>query len=392
MRSALQTDTCRVEEPKPHILVGVTSSQTCLVLLNRLRALREKGFRVSVLSGPGELLQQVTRLAGVSAYAIPIRRTFSPITDLRAFLQICRLLLKLKPDMVEFSTPKMGLLGSVAAWFCRIRVRVYFLRGLRLEAYAGLKRKVLLWAEYISSACASVVLCNSRSLMDRVASLGIAGPPKLFLLGDGSSNGVDVVRFSPGESDIRDRFAIPPAAKVIGFVGRLTADKGLPELIEAFARILSSTPEAHLLLVGWFDAAEDALECSVRARIEGHPRMTLTGYVADVAPYYRAMDVLALPSWREGFPNAILEAGASGIPVVATACTGSTDAVLPGVTGLLTPPGDPRRLAEAITGLLANSEARKKMGDSARQWVMKHYRSTRVLELAVRFYENLLTH
>ena len=161
---------------------------------------------------------------------------------------------------------------------------------------------------------------------------------------------------------------------MVGFVGRLTRDKGLPELIEAFDLILRAEPSARLLLVGWFDAAEDALDADLRARIRKPSAAShCTGFVADTAPYYRAMDVLVLPTWREGFPNAVLEAAATGIPVVTTECTGARDSVVPEVTGLLIPPGYPEAICEAVLKLLRDPERRQRMGQAARAWVLEHY-------------------
>jgi glycosyltransferase involved in cell wall biosynthesis len=220
--------------------------------------------------------------------------------------------------------------------------------------------------------------------------LGVAPAAKLHLLGGGSSNGVDVDRFSPGPSEVRDRLGIPPEAPVLGFVGRLTRDKGLPELIEAFDAILQAEPEAHLLLVGWFDAAEDALSGDLRARIESHPGIHCTGFVDDTAPYYRAMDAMVLPSLREGFPNVVLEAAATGIPVITTVCTGSRDSVVPEVTGLLIPPGYPEAISEAVLALLRNPARRRRMGKAARVWVLENYADRHVLELTVAYYQSLL--
>lgn len=380
----------RLQTERPHILVGVTSPQTCLVLRDRLWALGSADFRVSLLSAPGRLADEASREQGVAAYAVPMGRTISPLADAVAFWRILRLLRRLKPDIVEFSTPKAGLLGSIAAWICRIRVRIYFLRGLKLETSRGVKRCVLLWAERAASACAHVVLCNSRSLREQAVSLRIARPGKLVLLGDGSSNGVDITRFSPGLSNVREQLGIPEGAPVVGFVGRLTADKGLPELLEAFALILRERADAVLLLVGWFDAAEDAVGRGLRARVEGHPRIIHTGYVGDTSPYYRVMDLLVLPSWREGFPNAVLEATASGIPVVATACTGSSDAVIPEVTGFLVPPGYPEAICEVVLRLIGDPELRLRIGNAARRWAVERYDSRRVLGLTVAFYRQLL--
>jgi glycosyltransferase involved in cell wall biosynthesis len=320
-----------------------------------------------------------------------MQRGISLWDDAVAFVRIWRLLRNLKPDIVEFSTPKAGLLGTLAAFVCRVPARVYLLRGLRLETAHGLKRRLLLWTERMAGHCAHSVVCNSRSLLARALALGIAPAPKLMVLGEGSSNGVNLARFSPASSPAREQLGIPWDAPVIGFVGRLTADKGLPELLEAFAAILSHEPRAYLLLVGWFDAAEDALEVGMRARIEGHPRIVCTGFVPDTVPYYRAMDLMVLPSWREGFPNVVLEAAASGVPVIATHCTGSQDAVVPEVTGLLVPPGYPEAICEAVLGLLSEPDRCRRMSVAARKWVAENYEDRRVLGMVVDFYLNLLS-
>jgi glycosyltransferase involved in cell wall biosynthesis len=374
----------------PHIVVGITSPQTCLVLGGRLRTLREAGFRVTLVSSPGALLTRTAAQEGVESIAIPMCRGMTPVADLWSLLRLCRLIYRLKPDMTEFSTPKAGLLGSLAAMLCGVPSRVYLLRGLRLETSTGLKRRILLAAERVASACSHAVLCNSESLRNQALALRVAPESKLCLLGSGSSNGVDVERFSPGPGILRARLGLPPNAPVVGFVGRLTRDKGLPELVEAFDAILAARPQAHLLLVGWFDASEDALGRALRSRIKKHPRIHMTGYVADTAPYYRAMDVMVLPTWREGFPNVVLEAAASGIPVVTTLCTGSRDAVVPEVTGLLIPPGYPVAIREAVLQLLGNPQRCYRMGKAARAWVLENYVNGRVLGLTVRCYKSLL--
>jgi glycosyltransferase involved in cell wall biosynthesis len=212
----------------------------------------------------------------------------------------------------------------------------------------------------------------------------------LLVLGEGSSNGVDVERFSPGPTDVREKFDIPCKAPVVGFVGRFTRDKGLPELIEAFDLILLTEPATHLLLVGWFDAAEDALDAGVRDRILSHSRIHCTGFVADTTPYYRAMDVMALPTWREGFPNAVLEAAATGIPVITTESTGARDAVVAEVTGLLIPPGYPEAIYESVIKLLRDPERRLRMGKAARAWATEHYSEERVLGLTADYYLSLM--
>ncbi|MGA2534518.1 MAG: glycosyltransferase family 4 protein [Terracidiphilus sp.] len=327
---------------------------------------------------------------GVSIIALPMRRDIAPLADLLSLLQLWWLLLILKPDIVEFSTPKAGLLGSFAALLAGVPVRVYMLRGLKLETSKGLKHAILLAAERGAAICAHSVLCNSQSMLAEALTLRLAPAAKLRLLGKGSSNGVDVERFSPGPSHVRDWLGIPEDAPVIGFVGRLTRDKGVPELLDAFEAILQTEPQARLLLVGWFDVAEDALGAKCRALIANHARIHCTGFVNDTAPFYRVMDVMVLPSWREGFPNVVLEAAATGIPVVTTECTGSRDSVVPGVTGLLIQPGCPEAIREAVLKLLRDRNQRMCMGTEARKWVSLHYANERVLQLAVSFYKSLL--
>lgn len=372
------------------IVVGVTHPQTCLVLGARLRALREAGFRVTVVAGPGALLDRTAAAEGVERIAIPMRRGIAPLADLVALARLWSLLGALKPDIVEFSTPKAGLLGALAALLRGVPRRVYMLRGLRLETASGLRRRILLAAEQLTAACVHTVLCNSESLRCQALALRVAPAGKLCVLGDGSSNGVDTERFSPGPANPRPRLGIDPDALVVGFVGRLTRDKGVPELIDAFEAILLAEPRARLLLVGWFDASEDALSVALRVYILTHPQIHCTGFVTDTAPYYRAMDLLVLPTWREGFPNVVLEAAATGIPVVTTLCTGSRDSVVPEVTGLLIPPGYPEAICEAVLKLLRDPGRRLRMGRAARAWVFDRFVDERVLGLTAQWYRGLL--
>jgi len=377
-------------DAKPrHIVVGVTHSQTCMVLRGRLRALREAGFRVTLVCSPGPQAERVAAEEEIVFVPLKIRREIAPLHDAVALLRLSLLLFRLQPDLTEFSTPKAGLLGSIAAWIAGVPTRIYMLRGLRLEASRGLQHRILAVTERLAARCSHTVLCNSPSLRQRAIEMRLAPANKLELLGDGSSNGVDLQHYAPGPCSLRSRLSLPASAPVIGFVGRLTYAKGIPELIEAFDRILQQRPDAHLLLVGWFDAAEDALSHAWCNRILNHPRIHVTGMIPDTAPYYHAMDLLVLPSWREGFPNAVLEAAASGLPAITTLATGACDSVVHRQTGLLIPPGYPSALCEAILSLLENANSRHAMGDAARDRVIASFDLRQVLARTVAFYQNL---
>jgi glycosyltransferase involved in cell wall biosynthesis len=376
---------------QPLAVVGITHPQTCLVLRGRLAALRAAGFRVILISSPGEWASRLAADEGAGHVAIPMHRGMSPLADLVALARLCRTLRRLRPDLTEFSTPKAGLLGNIAAWLCRVPTRIYLLRGLRLETATGLTRTVLRASEWMAAACAQIVVCNSQSLRTRARALGVAPGSKLRLVADGSSNGVDIDRFLPGPDRIGRSLGIPRGVPVLGYVGRLTRDKGIPELLDAFDQVLVSRPNARLLLVGWFDESEDRLSDELRARIKAHPRIVHTGFVSDTSAYYRALDILLLPTWREGFPNVALEAAASGIPVIATLTTGARDAVLPGVTGLLVPPGSADALAQSMELLLADREMRAAMGKAAHRWATQRFASQRVLAQTVALYSGMVS-
>ncbi|MGH9559979.1 MAG: glycosyltransferase, partial [Terracidiphilus sp.] len=271
----------------PTILMGVTHAQTCLILGPRLRALRKAGYRVLLVSSPGPLLDETAAREDVEPIALSIERGIAPLSDIVSLFRLWRLIGEYRPDLVEFSTPKAGLLGTLAAWMRGVPHRVYMLRGLKLHCTSGLKHRILLGAERMAARCAQVVLCNSESLREEALQLRLAPARKLTLLGQGSSNGVDTMRFSPGPSHVRSELRIPRSAPVIGFSGRLTRDKGLPELLEAFDLIHAFDPTARLLLVGWFDAADDALDPKLQKRLIENPNIICTGYVGNTAAYYR---------------------------------------------------------------------------------------------------------
>ncbi len=378
------------EGEQPHIVIGVTHEQTCLILGDKLRALREAGFRVTLVSSPGPLLERTARSADVEFAGLAMERGISPVRDLIALLRLFRLLRRLRPDVAEFSTPKAGLLGTLAARLAGVPQRVYVLRGLRLETSNGIKGRILLAAEMAAAACARHVLCNSESLRTECLRLGVTRESKLYMLKHGSSHGVDGQRFSPGPSDLRWQLGIPERVTVMGYVGRLTRDKGIPELIAGFERLLDEEPETYLLLVGWLDESEDRLGEETAEQIRNHPRIVCTGFVEDAAPYYRTMDFLVFPSRREGFPNAVLEAAASGLPVISTFATGARDAVVPGLTGLLIPKGSAAAICAASVELIRDKARRRRMGHEARRWVLEYFPDKDVLQATCEFYSRLV--
>lgn len=381
---------------KPRIVYITTVPLSALTLLRgQLGYLREHGFEVLVVCSPGKELGALMRSEGVRAFTVPMRRDISPVRDAVALWKLFRLLRTLKPDIVNASTPKASLLGTLAAKLARVPVRVYTLRGLRLETVMGPKRLILGLAERATAAGADRVVCVSEGLRRVCVEFGLSPAKKTLVLGKGSSNGVDAGRFLTTDEvlersrKLRGRLGIPEGVPVIGFVGRLSRDKGIVELLDAHETVLKSFPQTRLLLLGSFEE-EDPIPASYRRRLEEHPRVIQASFTQDTAPYYHLMDVLALPSYREGFPNVVLEAAMAGVPTVGFRTTGVVDAVVDGVTGILAHRGDAGALAGSCVRLLKDAVLRKKLGEAARERALRDFSSERVWGEWLNLYEREL--
>ena len=365
------------------------------LMRGQLAFLREQGFDVTLIASPHESLSIVAEREGVHVIPVPMEREISPLRDLKALWQLCVALRKLRPQIVNAGTPKAGLLGNLAAWLCRIPVRIYTLRGLRLETTSGLKSRLLNATERLAAACAHQVIAVSHSLRDAYVVRGLTSHSKTAVMRSGSSNGVSVERFRFGESqwsqirDLRAKWDIPVDAPVIGFVGRMTRDKGIPELFAAFERLSPEFPDARLMLVGEIERG-DPLSAELLRRMQSHPNVILTGPMKEVALYYGLFDMLAFPSYREGFPNVPLEAAAAGLPVIGFKATGTIDAVIDGSTGTLVEIGDVVALTAAIGRYLREPFVRKQHGDAGRRRAVREFRREDIWQALVDNYRMLL--
>jgi glycosyltransferase involved in cell wall biosynthesis len=400
------------------------------LLQGQLKYLQEKGLDVTVISPAGRHLDELAQIGGVGAVEVPLARNISPLRDLASLWRLWRIMCTLRPTVTNVGTPKAGLLGGFAAWISRVPCRFYTLRGLRFETTQGLRRRLLVYAERLACRFAHRVICVSKSVREEAIAAGLTSREQTVVFGSGSSNGVDASHFAPTPemvaraAALRREHGIPEQATVMGFVGRLTRDKGIPELVEAFLLLAGRFPNLWLLLLGRFED-EDPLPAHTRNCLGTHPRVILPGHqhigregdnkltyvacrcnsrflardsdqkredwpVQQTAPYYAMMDIFVLATRREGFPNVVLEAQAAGKPVVAARATGVVDAIVDGETGLLFPVGDAVALADAVTRLLSDKALADKLGCAGRERVKREFRQEQIWEALYQEYLRLL--
>lgn len=357
---------------------------------------RQRGVEEQAISSPGPDLSRFAAEEAVEVQGVEMARAITPLRDVRALLGLYRAVRRGAPDIVHAHTPKGGLFGMIAATAARVPVRIYHIHGLPFVTSRGLRRRLLMATERIACALAHKVLCVSASVRDLAVRTRLCPADKIEVLLSGSINGVDARgHFQPGRQPgarerIRASFGIPPDAFVVGFVGRLVRDKGVAELGEAFRTVRRQWPLAHALLVGPFEV-HDALEDSVVEALRRDPNVHLAGEAREMPPFYAAMDLVVLPSRREGFPVVPLEAAAMGLPAIVTRIPGCVDCVLDGVTGTLVPLQDPPALARAIDGYLRDPALGLRHGLAARERVLREFEPRRMWAETLRVYGSLLS-
>jgi glycosyltransferase involved in cell wall biosynthesis len=360
-----------------------------------MEALREEGYVSEAACADGPYVEEL-RKAGFPVHTIPFQRRALSTAHFKAFLELCRLIRSREYDIVHVHTPVAQVLGRIAARRAGVPVILYTSHGFQFDirrpawtrfAIRQLERFLARWTD--------VIFTQSGEDAETAVRTRIADEARVVWIG----NGIELARFHPGhDGDVRREFGLSSDDRVVAFVGRIVRDKGILELIEAMSLVRSTMPSAKLLIIGERSfpdvATKRAVEPLIQEVIGGNDlrdAIRFTGFRDDVPRLLRAVDLMVLPSrGGEGMPRSIIEAMATGLPVVATNVRGSREEVVHGETGLLVPPRDPIRLAEAIQELLSNPKGAREMGMRGRQRAMELYDERSVLERQLSLYRRLV--
>lgn len=379
---------------KYRILIVTTVPETLLTILAGQPRWLSQHFDVTLATSPCEDAAKVMKAEGLVVFPVRMTRKISPFSDVVAIWRLYRLIRRLRPDLVHSYTPKAGLVTMTAGMLARVPVRIHTFTGLIFPTATGMKRRILKRVDRLIAAAATHIVPEGRGVMRDLQRLGITRKP-LRVLASGNIAGVNIDHFAPGADGLAEAAAQIPRALnigesdfVFGYVGRMNRDKGLDELVAAFQSICDD--RSRLICVGGYDATAPVSR-KTRSALNADPKITLTGFQKDIRPLLAVMDVLILPSYREGFPNVLLEAGAMKRPVIATDVNGSNEIVVPGVTGSLVPPRDPAALAEAMLSIREMPEGKRNaLGENARERVVRHFDRHHVRSELLLFYTQAL--
>ena len=355
------------------LIVGITAPGSVILIAGQLRYFKDLGYQTYLMAPNHERVVDYCRNEGCVHLPVDLEREISLLKDLKALYQVIRHLRKVKPDVVNFGTPKVSLLGMIAAKLLGVKNRIYTCRGFRFEHETGMKKAILVGMEKITARFAHKIICISNSVRELGLDNGIFSAAQSLVIHKGSSNGIDLERFNPNQinaadsADLRKQLGYDGSHFVFGFVGRLIDRKGIKELYEAFANLYRDNDKLKLLIVGPVEESQIS-DLSLISNMQQHPGILLVGTQSNVPLYLSVMDVFCLPAWWEGFGNVSVQAAAMGLPVIATDVTGSKDAVSKDYNGLLVMPKSVSALQNAMHLLYQNEEKRQELGRNGVVW------------------------
>lgn len=374
---------------KKKIIRTVTVPQSLGFCREVMLRMEKMGYESVVVTSPGEALEKFrSECPQFKTIEVPMERHISLLKDFLALLKMIRVMMRERPYVVHSMTPKAGLLSMVAAWLTGVPVRIHTFTGLIWPTAVGGKRKVLMLMDRLLCACATHVIPEGQGVLNDLRDYGVCRKP-MRVLGYGNVMGVDMERFNPS------RFtptAIVDKPFTFVFVGRVVCDKGINELVEAFTRLHEHYGKTRLILVGSFEKQLDPVSELTQNRINASKAIEACGakFGDELLQMYVDADCFVMPSYREGFPNTVLEAGAMGLPQIVTDINGSREIIIDGENGLIVPSKDSDALYEAMKRMLTDEPMRRSMAEKARGLIASRFEKGFVQQCLIDFYKEIL--
>nr|WP_315190272.1 glycosyltransferase family 4 protein [uncultured Flavobacterium sp.] len=352
-------------------------------------------FDITAISSDKEALDKIGTKNNIAVYEIEMTRKITPVKDLMAVFKLFLFLRKTKPFIVHTHTPKAGTVGMIASKLASVPHRLHTIAGLPLLEATGNKRKLLNFVEKVTYACATKIYPNSNGLKDIIIQQEFCLPNKLKVIASGSSNGINTNHFNPDLysmteiQNLKTNLGITPDDFVFIFVGRLVGDKGINEIVESFKKLSSENNTIKLLLVGPLESDLDPLSVEALYEIESNKNIISVGYQNDVRPYFSISDILVFPSYREGFPNVVMQAGAMGLPCIVSNINGCNEIIIENENGVIIPVKEADAIYKAMYKMVSDVIFRTHLSKNARPLIESRYEQKVVWEAILKEYKSL---
>lgn len=336
-------------------------------------------YEVVAISSDSVYLEKIGKREGVRTFPLRLTRKITPFTDAFAVVTLLLWLRKEKPLIVHSHTPKAGLVAMLASKLAGVPIRLHTVAGLPLLETTGLKRKLLNFIEWLTYSCATKVYPNSFGLRDIILRSKFCHSTKISVIGNGSSNGIDIDYFNRNAisdeeiSVYREKYTISSSDFVFIFVGRLVSDKGINEMVLAFERVQKKHAAAKLLLVGHFEPNLDPILPEILLKIKENKAIISVGYQNDVRPFYAISNALLFPSYREGFPNVVMQAGAMNLPSIVSDINGCNEIIEADINGVIIPIKDSKAIETAMNTFIENPNYFNKLKGKTREMITSRY-------------------
>lgn len=375
---------------KPRIIRACTVSDSIGFVTGMMPDLL-KEYEVGVLASPGEYWRELDEFGdAVKRIQVPMERHISPVKDLKSLLRLIKVFRREKPQMVHSMTPKAGLLCMMAAWVARVPRRVHTFTGLVFPTSTGLKRRILMATDWVTCACATHIIPEGEGVKRDLLSNGITNKP-IKVLGHGNCQGIDLTKFSRTLEVMAQADALRRDGKFTFIaVGRIVGDKGINELVSAFVRLNREMPQTRLLLVGGYEPDLDPLQPATHVEIANNSSIEAVGLQSDVRPWFAAADCAVLASYREGFPNVVIEAGAMCLPQIVTDINGANEIIVEGRNGTIIPSKNEEALYRAMKRMVEDTDWRESLAANARSMIADRYDQSYVRRCLYRFYKEII--